>query len=29
MGYQGDLGFNVLMLGGLRDVMQVIGGTRN
>jgi hypothetical protein len=29
MGYQGDLGFNVLMLGGLRDVMQVIGGARN
>ncbi len=26
MGYQGDLAFNVLMLGGLRTMMQTVGG---
>jgi hypothetical protein len=25
MGYQGDLAFNVLMLGGLRSMMETIG----
>jgi hypothetical protein len=29
MGYQGDLGFNVLMLGGLRNMMQTVGGRWN
>jgi hypothetical protein len=25
MGYQGDLAFNVLMLGGLRSMMETVG----
>ena len=29
MGYQGDLAFNVLMLGGLRSMMQTVGAGRN
>jgi hypothetical protein len=29
MGYQGDLGFNVLMLGGLRSMMETVGVGRN
>jgi hypothetical protein len=29
MGYQGDLGFNVLMLGGLRSMIQTVGRARN
>jgi hypothetical protein len=29
MGYQGDLAFNVLMLGGLRNMMQTVGAGRN
>ena len=28
MGYQGDLAFNVLMLGGLRSMIQTVGGIR-
>jgi hypothetical protein len=28
MGYQGDLAFNVLMLGGLRSMMQTVQGGR-
>jgi hypothetical protein len=29
MGYQGDLAFNVLMLGGLRSMLQTVGTGRN
>ena len=29
MGYQGDLAFNVLMLGGLRTMLQTVGPGRN
>jgi hypothetical protein len=29
MGYQGDLALNVLMLGGLRNMMQTVEGRRN
>ena len=29
MGYQGDLAFNVLMLGGLRSMIQTVGTGRN
>jgi hypothetical protein len=29
MGYHGDLAFNVLMLGGLQNVMQIVGAVQN